>query len=148
MLEPYVNDYEKYLEFAFRISGCNHLKYDMVNDMFIRLDEVLNECPGKKISDGYIYVIMKYSYLNLVSRKKEYPTDTSTFMLAEEDDETLCERQRISETLSRLSFKDREILLKCQEESFREVGRKLGMHHTTVSKIYSQSMEKLKSQIR
>lgn len=147
MLEAYVKNDETYKAYALKICGCNDLKNDIVNDMYLRLHKILSENPNKEITNGYIYLIMRSIYIDGLRKNNEVPLENS-HELAEEEDFTLCKRITIDEALSEMRFFDREILLVTHEKkSLRELGREVGLHHSTISKYQKESLDKLKSKL-
>lgn len=142
MLSEYVVNDRTYKAYAYNICGCNNLKNDLVNDMYIKLYNLLQKEPERKISNGFIYSIMRNSFLTGIRNNKEILVDD--FPETETDNDSLCERISMDNVLSEISFFDREILLKAQEKSFRKIGVDIDCHHSTVSKMYNKSLEKVK----
>lgn len=145
MLERFTVKLDKYLSYAYTICKCHDQKYDLVNEMFLRVHQILTNEPSKEISDGYIYLILKSIFIDEIRFRSEFNVEDDFFArLESHDQENTDKRKTISNTLDQLTFLDREILMQCQEKSFREIGRTYGMHHTTVSKMYDESKKQFK----
>ncbi|UII80018.1 sigma-70 family RNA polymerase sigma factor [Flagellimonas sp. CMM7] len=143
MLEEYVINDKKYRAYAYKICGCNELKHDLVNEMYLKLHSILENDASKEITDGYIYMMLKSIFLNQIRDNKEYIFDNYTFE-AIDDSENLMDRMQMNEALGKLTFLDREVLLKCSEKSIRQVANETGIHYLQVYYQKQESLEKLK----
>lgn len=146
MLEPFTDKIEKYLSYAYTICKCHDQKHDLVNEMYLKLHEILSNEPSKEISDGYIYLILKSIFIDTVRAKKEYAMDVSSFArLTDSEQSVLEERNRLNEMIGKLPFFDREILMRCQETSRRKLAIELNVSVQTICNYESKAKEKLKS---
>lgn len=146
MLEPFTDKIEKYLSYAYTICKCHDQKHDLVNEMYLKLHEILSNEPSKDISDGYIYLILKSIFIDTVRTKKEYAMDVSSFTrLTDSEQSILDERNRLNEMIGKLPFFDREILMRCQETSRRKLAIELNVSVQTICNYESKAKEKLKS---
>lgn len=143
MLEEYSINDDLYRGYAYKICKCHTLKNDLVNEMYLKLYDYLVKYPDKKLSNRGIYIIIRSIYLNMIRDNKEDVVDELP-ETNNEDDVVLCGRITMDEVLGEMRFFDREILLKAQEKSFRKIGKDIGCHHTTVSKMYNESFDKVK----
>lgn len=149
MLEQFTVKIDKYLSYAYTICRCHDQKHDLVNEMFLKLHNILDEEPSKEISDGYIYMIMKSIFIDNVRTKREFAVQESAFYsLTDSPSDILQERHRINEIIEKLPFKDREILLRCQETSRRKLANELGVSVQTICNYEKEAKEKLKTIIR
>ncbi len=146
MLEEFVEKDEKYKAYAFKICGCNELKHDLVNEMYLKLHTILKDEPSKEISDGYIYMMIKSIFLNQIRDNKEYVFDNYVFE-AFDDKEELTERLKVNEALNRLPFVKREILMKTEENTLRAVSREIGCSHEYVRQQRLSALNDLKLMI-
>lgn len=143
MLEDYVVNDDLYKGYAYKICGSHELKHDLVNDMYIKLYEHTLKNPGKIVSDRFIYLIIRSIFIDSLRKNKENTVDEFP-ELKEDEDVVLCGRITMDEVLGEMRFFDREILLKGQEKSFRKIGIEIDCHHSTVSKMYNESLDKAK----
>lgn len=143
MLHEYTVNDDLYKGYAYKICGCHELKHDLVNDMYLKLYDHLTKYPDKKISNRVIYLIIRSIFIDSIRKNKEMVVDSFPEQV-EEEDFVLCGRITMDEVLSEMRFFDREILLKAQEKSFRKISTDIDCHHSTVSKMYNNSLEKVK----
>lgn len=144
MLEEYVGKYDKYLAYAFSICGCNDLKNDLVNDMFLKLDRILKEDPSKEVTDGYIYMILKSTYLNQVRDNKEFVLDGYVFE-AIDDKEVLEKRVEVLEALKKINYTTREIVLKSMEMPMRDIADLIGVSKGCIQGHKEKGIKQLKN---
>lgn len=143
MLEEYTVNDKLYKGYAYKICGCHELKKDLVNDMYIKIHDVLSKEPNKRISNGFIYMTIRSMFLNGQRDDRDVVVDNFPETV-EDEDVVLCGRITMDEVLGEMRFFDREILLKAQEKSFRKIGIDIDCHHSTVSKMYNESLDKVK----
>ena len=151
MLKRFVVNDSLYKGYALKICGCKHKKDDLVNEMYIRLHDILTKEPTKEISNPYIYSIIRSIFIDekrnqhdkngnvrfiyLEDLKKEHKQEITT------DTE---ERKKVNDNLNKLTLIEREILLQTRENSLREVGKRLGRSHQWVHVHANKALKKLK----
>ena len=120
---------------------------DLVNEMFLRLHKILDKEPSKTISDGYIYMILRTIFLNGIRDKRDYIIEGFVFESEDDGDDILTARKRISEELDKMTFVERETLLRTSEISLRELGKKCNVSYSTLHNQKQKYLTKLKKQI-
>lgn len=136
-------DYKKYLCYAYQITGCNHLKYDLVNDMFLKIHGILEINPEKEMNNGYIYLTMRSIFLN--QNKKYTPEYIEDYDLSIIENECITpERIQVNDVLSSMEFNHREILLRTHEDSLRTVATEIGINHQSVNNYKNKALTKFK----
>jgi len=136
-------DYHKYLCYAYRITGCNDAKYDLVSDTFIKIHGILEKSPEKELNNGYIYLTMRSIFFD--SKRRQLPQYLEEMEFEKEcEPGAIVERLEVVTVLSSMEFRDREILLKTQEESLRSIAKKVGVNHQTVNNLKKKATEKFK----
>lgn len=170
MLEKFVVNDDLYRSYALKICGCNDLKNDLVNDMYIKLDGILTKDPKKKIDNGYIFLMIRSIFIDGIRKNREIYVSFDEERIEQKsqnydcyinsarkiyvenklienqdnDYQKLCQRMAMDETLNTMSFYDREILLKLQETSLRKLSKKVGIHYQTLHKEKNIALKKLK----
>lgn len=142
MLQKFVVNDEIYKSYAYKISQCHDLKHDLVNDMYIRLNDVLTKEPEKQISNGYIYLMIRSIFLDGIRKNREFCV--SDFPdIADQGTDCLNERIAINGHLNKLSFFDREILLKTSETSLRKMAGELDINYQAIHQFKQKAFKKL-----
>ena len=143
MVDSYVQDDHLYRAYALKICGCNDLKDDLVNDMYIKLHGILERDPNKQINNSFIFLMIRSIFLDGIRAQREHTVD----IMPEpkyEPCEALCERVQMDEALSRMKFYDRELLLKTHEKSVRQLAKEVGINYMKIHREKVKSIEKLK----
>lgn len=148
MIKPFTDKIDKYLSYAYTICKCHDRKHDLVNEMFLKLYDILENEPSKEISDGYIYLMLKTIFINGIRNKKEFAVDMASFASITDNDQVLEDRNRLNDMINKLPFFDREILLRCQETSRRKLAQELDVSVQTICNYEKKAKEKLKSIIK
>ena len=150
MLKRFADNDSKYQAYAYKICKCNDRKRDLVNEMYIKLYSILKKEPGKKIDDSYIYLMLRSIFLNERKLRKveTVPLFPYNFKdIARKDkvsNQVLELRYEVNDVLCDMVFFDREILLKTQEESLRDIAKKVGVHYCTVNNHKQTAIKKFK----
>ena len=144
MLSDYVDNYDKWRSYAYDICRCHEMKNDLVNDMYLKLHDMVEKEPERTFSDRYIYLMIRSIFVDIKRREMD-TVEIYEGVLTDEPYDSLSDRKTIYGVLEEMTFFDREILLKSKEMSFREIGRKINSHHSTISKMYNESIEKAKT---
>lgn len=142
MLGKYVVNDELYKSYAYKICNCNDLKNDLVNDMYIKLNDILTKNPDKEISKRFIFLMIRSIFIDGIRKNKEVLVDVMPD-IEDKKDPVLCSRITMDEVLSGMRFFDREILLKTHENSLRKVADEVGVHYVSIHNTKQKALDKL-----
>lgn len=143
MLSDYVKNDDLYKSYAFKICRCHDKKHDLVNEMYLKLDGIIKKNPLKKISNRFIFLMIRSIFIDGVRKKSEILLDEMPD-IQQEEDVVLCQRITMDEVLGSMRFFDREILLKTQEQSLREIADEVGCSYVSVHNMKHKALDKLK----
>lgn len=148
-LKELSDNYELYLGYAYKICLNEDLKYDIVNDAYIKLDAYFKKYPEKTISKRFIWQTLKSVYIDDIRSRRLVCINIDDIELNNNNDkegERLTARIKLNEALGELKFVDREILLKTEEKSLRIVAKQLQCNHVTIFNRRKNALTKLKEQ--
>jgi len=143
MLEAFVENDEMYRAYAFKLCKCHDLKNDLVNDMYINLHDILQKHPKKEIENSYIFLMIRSIFLNSIKKNKEYCLDKFP-EICEPNNDNFERRAQMNQTLGRLSFFEREILLKTSETSLRKMALETNINYSSIHVLKQKALKKLK----
>lgn len=122
---------------AYKICGDKSLADDIVNDMYLR---VYDQQPAK-ISDGYIYTIMRNLFIDQTrSRSKISFTDFSNVEMHEQEQPVYPDIEPILQTLS---WYERTIFKNAVEIGQREFSRRTDIHIQTIHRVTNSVKKKI-----
>lgn len=130
---------KQWRDLAYKICGCKSLADDIVNDMYIRVYEQQPE----KISDGYIYTIMRNLFIDQTrERSKIAFVDFSNVEIETETEEPI-QQPAIEPLLKGLTWYERTIFEKATLVGQRELSRNTGIHIQTIHRVTNSVKKKI-----
>tara|TARA_R110000850_G_scaffold50260_1_gene123530 strand:- start:8491 stop:8994 length:504 start_codon:yes stop_codon:yes gene_type:complete len=142
-----INNHKENLVMAYKICKDNHLKHDLVQDMYIKIFEYIKKEKIKgSLSSGYIYVIIRNAFYDMKNKKEIiiYTDDLRTLDNAEDEDQTLDDRKLMAEMLDKIPYLQREVLIQHQEKSQRQLSRETGVCRDRLRMYKNQALAELK----
>lgn len=137
MIEALAKKDKHWRDVAYKISGDKTLADDIVNDMYIR---VYDQQPAK-ISDGYIYTIMRNLFIDQArSRSKISFTDFSNIEVQEQEQTIYPDIEPILQTLT---WYERTIFKHAVEIGQREFSRRTDIHIQTIHRVTNSVKKKI-----
>lgn len=143
------DNYDLYLQYSYKITQSNQLKYDMLNEAYLKLDTYFKKYPEKTISKRLIYQTIKSVFIDYIRNNKLILVDIEYYDFVDNDEiarEALADRHRVNEALGEMKFVEREILLRTEENSLRNVARTLQCNHVTIFNRRKEALIKFKEQ--
>lgn len=137
MIESLAKKDKHWRDVAYNICGDKTLADDIVNDMYIRVHD---QQPAK-ISDGYIYTIMRNLFIDQTrSRSKISFTDFSNVEVQEQEQTIYPDIEPILQTLS---WYERTIFKHAVEIGQREFSRRTDIHIQTIHRVTNSVKKKI-----
>lgn len=141
-LEDIGKDYDLYLSYAYKICGCDQSKGDLLSEAYLKLHAYLEKYPDKELTKSTVFLTMRSIFID-GKKKKKYTTSLMVDVPEYKEDSTA--RHKLNNALSELKFKHREILLRTEESSLREVAKQLNCSHVAVHLRRQTALEKLRT---
>ena len=141
------DNYELYLQYSFKICQCDIIKYDILNDAYLKLYVYFEKYPEKTISKRLIYQTLRSVFIDYIRANKMILVDIQEYDFIDTDNiakRRLADRHKVNEALGQLKFVDREILLRTEEDSLRNVAKTLRCNHVTIFNRRKEALIKLK----
>ena len=137
MIEALAKKDKHWRDVAYKISGDKTLADDIVNDMYLR---VYDQQPAK-ISDGYIYTIMRNLFIDQTRlRSKISFTDFSNIEVQEQEQTIYPDIEPI---LQSLTWYERTIFKHAVEIGQREFSRRTDIHIQTIHRVTNSVKKKI-----
>ncbi|MEM1337277.1 MAG: hypothetical protein AAGF96_05980 [Bacteroidota bacterium] len=142
------DNYQYFLNLAYTITQCHDLKNDLVNNAYLKLQEILSRKPDLQLNLRYVYMTMKSIHIDQKRKKRETATSTEFFVTqVQEEDQTLEERIDLSECLDNMPFVHREVLLKSVEGGMMDLHRETQVPYFRIRTIRKEAFEMLKEEV-
>ena len=137
MIEALAKKDKHWRDVAYKISGDKTLADDIVNDMYLR---VYDQQPAK-ISDGYIYTIMRNLFIDQTRlRSKISFTDFSNIEVQEQEQTIYPDIEPILQTLT---WYERTIFKHAVQIGQREFSRRTDIHIQTIHRVTNSVKKKI-----
>ena len=144
MLQKFTLNQSIYEGYALKICGCQDKKNDLVNEMYIKLHEILTKRPEMQINNSYVYSIMRSIFIDEKRKKREIYIEDAFNNIEQTLEDDTNDRIDLNNNLDKLTLLEREILLQTSESSLRAVSKRLGRSHQWVFVKHKAAMKKLK----
>lgn len=153
-LQQIAKEHNRFILMALKLlgeKGTQDAANEMVQEMYIKLYDRLNNKdlkPLTYVSTGYIFRMMRNQlYSDTIKKKVEYNQDNDFWTKTQsiEDVNDLTEwRKDVSAKLQLIPFLEREVLLRHQEQSQRDLQRDTGVSRERLRFYRNRAFDKLK----
>lgn len=135
---------KRYQRMARQITHDDFLADDILQETYLKIHEA-TQAKKLIITDSFVYKCLKNTFIDHIRRSKKivYCPELAHNSLIEESKTDL--RHEVADTLDKMTFVEREILIRSQEISMRQIGRDTGMTERMVRYKKNKSVDKFKT---
>tara|TARA_R110000772_G_scaffold31754_3_gene78075 strand:+ start:4832 stop:5314 length:483 start_codon:yes stop_codon:yes gene_type:complete len=143
-----LDNHEENLAMAYKICNNNTDKYDLVQEMYLKI--LLHIQKGKmeniNIKSGYVFRTMRNAFVDGKKKLKKihYVEDIIEPGNDEYEDDILEMRKNVAEMLDEVPYLHREVLLQHQEKSQRQLSKETGVCRDRLRYYKNEALKKLK----